>query len=189
MRHFAATEAKRYLHFVALSDELAELAHFDLKVMFVGLRTQFDLFDLNLLLLALRLMQTFCFLKLEFAVIHDSANRRLRCRRDFHQVQVSIFGHCHCFTQRNNARLLTVFIYQPNLASGDLAIDSGIFIGYVTTPTLVILMRAWSVFRNGQLNELFDGHNTHVHIATTANRDGTLFGLFGSHHSDVGQLL
>ena len=189
MRHFAATEAKGDLHFVALSDELAELAHLDLKVMFVGLRTQFDLLDLNLLLLALRLMQTFCFLKLEFAVIHDSANRRLRRRGNFHQVQISIFGHCHCFTQRNNARLLTVFIYQPNLASGDLAIDSGIFIGYVTTPTLISLVCARSILRNGQLNELFNGHNTHVHIATTTNRDGTLFGLFGPHYSDVGQLL
>ena len=52
MRHFAATKAKGDLNFVALSDELAELAHLDLIVIFIGLRSQLDLFDLNLLLLA-----------------------------------------------------------------------------------------------------------------------------------------
>ncbi len=138
MRHFATPEAQSHFDLVALGNELTKLAHLDIKVVLVGLRAQFDLFDLNLTLLALRFVQALGFLKLEFAVIHDSANGRLRGRRNFHQVQISIFCHHHRFAKRFDASLLTVFIYQSNLKSGDLSIDSGIFIGYVTTPSLII---------------------------------------------------
>ena len=79
-------------------------------------------------------MQAFGFLKLEFAVIHDSAHWWLRCWRNFYQVKFRVLGHLHCFTQCFNARLLTVFVYQSNLETGDLSIDSRFFIGYVNTP-------------------------------------------------------
>jgi hypothetical protein len=55
----------------------------------------------------------------------------LRCGRNFHEVKICILCHLHRFTKRFDASLLTVFVYQSNLGSGDLSIDSGVFIGYV----------------------------------------------------------
>jgi hypothetical protein len=82
-------------------------------------------------------VQALGFLKLELAVIHDSAYWRHRRGRNFNQIKIRVLGHLHRFAQCFNARLLTIFVYQSNLVTGDFTIDSGFFIGYVNNSNLI----------------------------------------------------
>ena len=89
--HFTATEAQGDFHLVFFLQEARHVAQLDLVVVFVRTRPQLDFLDLNLLLLELLLMLAFLFLVLEFAVIHDPANRRLRQRSDLDQIYPGFF--------------------------------------------------------------------------------------------------
>lgn len=194
MRHFAAPETQSDFHLIAFGYELANLSHLDLIVVLVGLRSQFDLFNFNLLLLRLCLRQSLSFLELELSKVHDPAHWRLRGWRDFHQIKLSVFGHRKRFAKRFDAGLLTVFIYQSNLGSGDLTVDSIFFIGYVTTPICnYVRLRSKVgtrfIFGNAEFDELFNRHHAEIDVSAAAYCDSARFSLFCATYSNVRELL
>src|SRR5215510_5710557 len=109
VRHLAAAEAQRHFRLVALLQELDQLAELDLVVALVGAGAELDLLDLDLLLLELRLVRLLLLAVAELAVVHQLADRRVRERRDLHQVHVLLFGEAQGLQNRLDAELVTVF--------------------------------------------------------------------------------
>ena len=124
VRHLAAAEAQRHLRLVAFLEEPDQLAQLDLVVALVGAGPELDFLDLDLLLLELRLVRLLLLAVPELAVVHQLADRRLRERRDLHQVHVRFLGQAQRLHDRHDAELLTVFRYQAHLRGGDFPVDA-----------------------------------------------------------------
>jgi len=75
MSHFAATEAQGDLYLVAVFQKLEDVLHLHVIVVVIGVWTELDLFDLDCLLLFASLSFFLLSLVLEFAIVHDLANR------------------------------------------------------------------------------------------------------------------
>lgn len=130
--HFATSEAQRDLGFIALIQKSDQITQLDLIVIVISRRPEFHFLDLNLLLLQLGFVLLLAFLVLVFAVIHDPTNRRLRLRRDFHQVQLSFFSLHQRFTQTDNTQLLAFHTHQTDRRDIYFAIDPGfLFLCYL----------------------------------------------------------
>ena len=78
----------------------------------------------HLLLLELLLMLTLLFLILEFAVIHDPANWRLRHRGNFHQINACFFGQEQRLPDAHDAKRLSFYADQANLRCVDFFVDA-----------------------------------------------------------------
>ena len=124
MRHLAAAEPERHLRLVALVEELDQLLQLDLVVALVRTRPELDLLDLDLLLLALRLVLFLLLAVAELAVVHQLADRRVRERRDLHQIHVCFLRQLERFHYRFDPQLVTVFRYQSHLRGGDFPVDA-----------------------------------------------------------------
>ena len=55
----------------------------------------------------------------KLAVIGDLANRWIRRRRDFHQVQSTFAGHAKCFKWLHYPELAALFVNHPDFASAN----------------------------------------------------------------------
>jgi hypothetical protein len=67
-----------------------------------------------------------------FAIVHDSANRRVCSRRYLHQIQTPLFGYLQRSLRRHNSELLIVVGYDAYLASSDSVVDPYVFIDGLT---------------------------------------------------------
>jgi hypothetical protein len=71
-------------------------------------------------------------LVLEFAVVHQTADRRLGVRRDFHQIHVVLLGKTERVGNLDDAELFSVQTYQAHLGDADFTVDAiGFFSGDV----------------------------------------------------------
>jgi hypothetical protein len=124
MRHLAATEDDRRFHLVAVEQKTLRVSSLELKVMFVDLRTEFDLFDVYVLL-------TFSGLRLPLGLlvevltrVHDATNRRIGVRRDLDEIESLLLGYGQRLGRRHDAELRTVFVYHPHLTRADALVDA-----------------------------------------------------------------
>ena len=120
VRHFATAEAQGYFDLVFFLQKARHVAQLDLVVVFVRTWAQLDFLDLYLLLLELLLMLALLFLVLEFAVIHDSANRRLSHRCNLNQINPCFFSQLQSLSDAGNTQRLTIFADEPNFRCVDL---------------------------------------------------------------------
>ncbi|GAA0526509.1 hypothetical protein GCM10009097_50070 [Pigmentiphaga daeguensis] len=63
-------------------------------------------------------------LVLELAVVHQAADRGLRVRGNFYQVNIILFGKPNCFGQLDDAKLFAVDPNQAHLRCGNFTIDA-----------------------------------------------------------------
>src|SRR5882672_11200138 len=122
--HFAAPVAQRHLRLVAFLEELDQVSQLDLVVALVGPGAEFHFFYVDLLLLELGLVSLLRLSVFELPVIHQLANRRLGKRCDFHQIDLGLFGHLQCLSDRHDADLLAVGSDQTHLGGVDLDVDT-----------------------------------------------------------------
>src|SRR5690606_14710277 len=118
--HFATTEAHGHLGLVSFLEEADQVTQLHLIVALFRAGTEFHFLDLNLLLLALRCMRLLVLLEQEFAEIHDAADRRIRCRRDLDEVQISGLSHLQYFVPTDDAYLASFSVDHSQLRRGDL---------------------------------------------------------------------
>src|SRR4051812_48493729 len=143
MRHLPSAKPERHLALITLVEEPGQVPQFDLVVAFVCARTELDLFDDDLLLLKLRLVAPLAFPVLEFAEIHDTANRGHRGRCDFHKIKLCRFRLRIGDRNRDYAHLLAVRSDQPNFRDIDFAVNARLFfLCYMKTPLYQKLSRA-----------------------------------------------
>ena len=74
-----------------------------------------NLLDDNFSLFLLGFLLFFTLLVLEFAVVHDFTDRRIRVGRNFNQIQPFSFGNLKCVPRLYNTGLLVIGSYQANL--------------------------------------------------------------------------
>lgn len=123
--HFAAPKAQGHLDLIALAQKLQHRPHFDVIVMLVRTRTELDFLDLNNVLLFAGFCLTLLLLILEFAKVHDLADRRLRIRRDFDKVKPCLLGHSHGARRRHDAYVFAISTDQTDLGATDAVIHTG----------------------------------------------------------------
>ena len=120
--HFAATEPQGHLYLVAIFKKLEHVAHFDVVVVYIGVRAEFYFLDLNDLLFLARFGLAFLGFVFELPEIHDLANRRVRIGRDLDQIQPGIVCHGHCACGRNNANIFTISADQADFGGSDILV-------------------------------------------------------------------
>lgn len=124
VRHLAAPEPQGHLYLVSVFQKLEDVAHLHVVVVGVGIGPELDLFDLDDLLLLAGLGLALLRLILEFAEIHDLADRWIGVRGNLDQVQTSLIRHVHGAGGRNNADVFTVGPNQANFRRADIVIDA-----------------------------------------------------------------
>ena len=124
VRHFAAPEAQGDFHLVAFFQESLHAAHFHIVIVIVDIGAQLDFLDLDNLLLLARFVLALLFLVLVLADIEDFANRRLRIRRDLHQVQARFVGFVDGGIPVDNPKIFTARANKANGQGVDLVVDA-----------------------------------------------------------------
>ena len=114
VRHLATTETQCNFDLILFLQEASHVAQLDLVIVFVSAWTKLDLLDLNLLLLELLLVLSLLFLVFEFAVIHDSANRRLSHGRDLYEIHTGFLSQLQGLTGAHDSQRFTFYTYQSN---------------------------------------------------------------------------
>ena len=96
---------------------------------------EFDFLDLDLLVLELRFVLPLALTVFELAEIHDAADGRLRRRRNFHQIQLGLFGKLVSRRDTDNTDLFTTGTNNPDFRCVNLRVDPGFFfLCYAITP-------------------------------------------------------
>src|SRR5690625_3175623 len=114
MCHFPSSETQGNFRLVAVFEKTPQIAKLDLIVAFVGTRPEFYFLNLDLLLLFPSGLLFFAQLEPVLAVIHDSANRRLRVSVELHQIQSDGLSALERFLNGHNAHLLAVLVNKPH---------------------------------------------------------------------------
>ena len=128
MGHFAALEADVDLDLVAFFQEAAQVAKLDDVVAVVGGRAELEFLDLDDLLLLLGRVRLLLQVELVLAVIHDAANRRIRGRLDFNQVDARFLGQRDGFVAREHADHLAVETDHAHARDADLEVLAVAFV-------------------------------------------------------------
>ena len=119
MRHFAAAMENHGLHFVSFAEEALDLILAHLKIVLGGGGPEFYFLELRSFVMLLLLVLFFAFLIKIFAVVGDLADRRIGCRRNFHDVQPALTGKLHGLERLHDAQLRALFIYHANFPRPD----------------------------------------------------------------------
>ena len=96
----------------------------ELIVVLVDLRPELDLFDVDDLLVLLRLARPLLLLVLILPEIHDPADGRHGGGGDLHQVQPLLLGDDEGLRRRHDAELLPVIVDDPNFPDADAFVDA-----------------------------------------------------------------
>ena len=118
---FAAAEDDGEYDFVFLGQELLGAIDLGHQVVVADFRANAELFVLAVVRVAFVL--PLLLLVLEFAEIHDSANRRLLLRGDFHKVEAKIFGTLKGFDGFEDAELIAFRSDDADRCIADLFVD------------------------------------------------------------------
>ena len=97
MSHLTSTETQGDLNLVTSFNELADIFHFDLIVVFINIRTELDFLDVDNLLLFAGFVGAFLGLILEFTEIQNLAYRRINIRLDFNEVETDLISTLNSF--------------------------------------------------------------------------------------------
>ena len=122
MQHLTSLESDLSLDFPALGQKLLGVPFLELIVMLRRIRSQLDCLQDNLCLFLFGFFRPFALLILELAVIHNSANRRIRVGRYLYQIQSCRFGTFYAFSGQDDAELLIVLIDYKDFLCPNLAV-------------------------------------------------------------------
>src|SRR3954468_6526499 len=111
-RHLAAPALDGGLHLVPFPQEADRVLELEVIVMLVDVGPELDLFDVDDLLLLLRLVRLLLLLVTEPAQIQDPAARRRGPPRDFPQVELQPLSLAQPLFDRHDAALATVGLHQ-----------------------------------------------------------------------------
>lgn len=97
----SSSEQNCHLNFVVVLQEANRFLDLKTDIVFTGFGSDANLFEPGLMRLVLGL--AFFLVVIEFAKIHDTANRRLRVASNFNQIKLSFFGFFERFLSWNDA--------------------------------------------------------------------------------------
>jgi hypothetical protein len=120
--HFASAEKNGRLDLVAFIQKTQHVILLGLVVVIVDIDAELYFLDRDRLLMLLGLAFLLLLLVQVFPVIHDAANRRLRCGGNLDQIQVSFAGHLERFKRWQDADLLALVINHADFARSNTLI-------------------------------------------------------------------
>ncbi len=124
MQHLAPLESYLRLDLPAVPQKLLGVPLLELIIMLRRIRSELDGLQDNLGLFLLGFFRPLALFILELAIIHDSADRRIRVGRHLYQIQPYRFGTFQTFSGRNDTELLIVFINNQDFLCPNLAVYS-----------------------------------------------------------------
>ena len=127
MGHFTPAEDDHDFDVVAVLEEAADFADFDVKVVVADLEANFHLLELGLFFAGLFAIFGFFFhlLVLVFAPIDDFDDGRVGIRGDFHEVNAGVSGEKLGVTARHDAELLSIRSNYANFRVADFSVNAG----------------------------------------------------------------
>ena len=123
VRDFAAAKTQGHFHFVAITQEAANVAQLDVVVAIVRAGAEFDFLDFDDRLPGLGFGGAFLFLVLELAVVDQAADRRAGRCGDFNQVHIHLARHAQRFLQGKDAQGLVVRAVQAHFGRGNFTVE------------------------------------------------------------------
>ena len=132
MGHLSAPEHDGELDLVAFGEEPLDVAHLGRVVVHVDLRSELHLLDDDLGGLAAGLFAPLLLLVLVALVVHEPADRRVRVRSNFHEVELCGPGDGDRFGERLDAELFAFAADEQHFAGSDAVVDPGVVCAYVT---------------------------------------------------------
>ena len=127
--HFTTTEPQGHLHFVAIFKEPFHIAHLHILVVNIDVRSQFDLFDLDDLLLLPRLVLLFLFLVLVFTVVEDLCDGRVGVGRNFYEIKPRFISFAEGGVAVHDPDVVPIGADQAYRGVVDLLVDAGSILG------------------------------------------------------------
>ena len=133
----AAPELDDQLRLIALREKTERRSHTDLKIVFVGLGPNFDLFDLDDRLLLFAGSLFFGLFVFEAAMIDDLTYWGAAFRVDLNEVKPFLFGDAASNMRRHDTELLAIFSDDTHLSGKDFPIDPVGFARRLKTPASI----------------------------------------------------
>ena len=122
MHDFPTSEKDGYLASVATFNEAADVVHLGLVVVLVRFGAKLDFLDLDNGLALFGFLLFLLGFVLELAVIHDTADRRIRFFRHFYEIQPQFFGRCDCLVAAQDSKLFAFCADDAYFPRSDLLI-------------------------------------------------------------------
>src|SRR3989304_2718541 len=134
MGYLAALKYYGDLDLVPFAQEPSYVPDLELKIMLLGLSAELDLLDAYDGLLFLGLFGLLAHLVLLFAIVHYAADRRVRCRRDFDEIQSAVLGSRQSILGSHHAELIAFIVNDPDLWNPYHLVDSCGVLCYKNSP-------------------------------------------------------
>ena len=124
VRHFAAAEAERDFHLVAVFEEAGHRTGLHLIIMGVDVRTHLDFLEFSRLLLLLGGVLLLLLFVAKLAIVDDLADRGVLVRRNFDEVESCLLGSIKRGRQRHHALFFTMFVNEQHLVCPDIPVNA-----------------------------------------------------------------
>jgi hypothetical protein len=154
VRILTAAEHNGQLDLVSFFEEASRMLDFELKIMLVGFGSHLDFLEFDPNLLLLRLRRSLGLLILEFAEVHDPANRGFRSRRDLDQIKPLLCGSSEGVGNAQDTKLSTFIVDDPDFTRPDIFVDVRLLLSYGSASFFLGLSAARHVKRcRGQVKK------------------------------------
>ncbi len=129
VRHgfLTTTQEYLYLHLVTFAEEFFCLFFLEEEIMFVGAQTEAYALGVDFLLLRLGFLLLLRLFVLGLAIIHDTADRWFRLRRDFDEVESCLLRDGECFLDREGIAHFSIGIDELHDRSLNLLVHAEAF--------------------------------------------------------------
>ena len=121
-----AFESDHDADFIAAGQEPVRVVQFRVEIVVADHYGKLDLLRFGALLFFARFLFFLYFVETEFAVVHYTAYRRRRLRRDEYKVEISFVSYLSCLFGRHDTDGLAVLVDQTDLVKIDLVIDQSV---------------------------------------------------------------
>jgi hypothetical protein len=128
MNDFAATEKNGRFDFVTLFQKPDDVVLLEIVIVLIGIGSKLHFLDRDVSLMLLGFVKLLIELVKVFAVIHDSANRRICSRRNLDQIQTPLFSDLERCLRRHDTELLVLVVNYAYFASSDSLVHPYVFI-------------------------------------------------------------
>ena len=119
MRHFAAAKHDGSLHLVTRLKELYDVSPLGLEVVLGSARAELHFLHFDRPLVFARLVLPLAELVEVFAVVDDAAHGRVRCGRNFHEVQSAFASNLQRLVGGHDAQLVAVVVDNPDFSGAN----------------------------------------------------------------------
>ena len=120
----ATSEHHDDLYFVSFFKETKDVLQFEFKIMVIRAWAEFHFLQHDILLFCAGGMFPLSFHELVLAIVHDSANRRVRGGGNLHQIKPFVFGDPDRSRRGHDAKLCSIFVNDANLSGSNAIVDA-----------------------------------------------------------------